>query len=155
MAISLLPVAPPRHPNQIPPEVTRRKQRDFLVTLASTGRHTYSCKLVGIDLSTPFNWASKSEHFAKRFEEARAEGEKVLLAAYETQVDRRAFEGKTDPQSAVLTMFRMKKLDPRYRDNATVQIALVGPPAIALDLNVERPQLPGKPTTRSGREPGE
>jgi hypothetical protein len=114
----------PRHPNQTPPALTKQRQLHFLHLLSTTGQMKASCTAMKMDTSVPYQWAARSASFAKRFEEAKAQGEKVLLDAYEAQVDTRAFTGQSDPQSAVLTMFRMKRLDPRYRDNApSVQMA--------------------------------
>lgn len=125
----------PRHANQTPPALTKQRQDQFLRMLSQTGQLRATCTALALDTSTPYNWASRSERFAKRFEDAKAAGEKVLLDAYEEKVDERAFTGQSDPQSAVLTMFRMKRLDPRYRDNAVVQVNASGPVAMQLNFN--------------------
>lgn len=125
----------PKHRNQTLPTVTKANQAKFLALLSTTGEFRQSCKLLHIDYSTPYQWAVRSELFAKRLELARAAGEKVLLDRYEEQIDQRVFVGQSDPQSAVLTMFRTKRLDPRYRDNAVVNVNAVGPVAIQFNLS--------------------
>ena len=128
-----------RGTNQYKPSLTKQKQRDFLAELARTGRHIQSCRYVEIAQSVPYQWASSSKEFDKRFEAAKAKGEKVLLDCYEDLIDNRTALGPRDPQSAVLTMFRTKRLDPRYRDNAVVQVNAVGP--VAIQLNFGAPAL--------------
>lgn len=133
----------PKHRNQHPPSITKAKQRDFLTVLVhERGNIRRACLRLGIGETMPHEWASKSAEFAKRLEEAKALGEKALLDWYENKVDERADAGKEDPQSAVLTMFRMKKLDPRYRDNAQVNVIATGPLNITSSLADGRPKLP-------------
>ena len=72
-------------------------------------------------------------------QEAKAEGEKVMLERLEREIDKRALAGKTDPGSPNLLMFRTKRLDPRYRDNATVQVIAAGP--LAISIGREEPQI--------------
>jgi hypothetical protein len=103
------------------------------------------CKELGIDPSMPYTWATKSESFAKRLEEAKAKGEKVVLDWYEQTADARAAAGKDDPGSTNLTMFRMKRLDPRYRDNAQINVLATGPIALYSALDEQRPQIPECP----------
>ena len=136
----------PRQANQNPPAVTKLKQQKFLEQLSQTGEFRKACQAVEIDYTTPYQWAYKGEHFAKRLEEARTRGEKVLLDRVEEQIDSRVFAGKDDPQSAVLTMFRTKRLDPRYRDNAPTQVNLTGPVSIQLNIgaSVQAIQALGK-----------
>ena len=130
-----LPVElPTRHPNQTLPGVTRKNQDRFLTLLAETGKHKQVCQAIGIASDTPYQWAVRSESFAKRYEQAKELGEKVLLSEYEDKIDQRAMEGKDDPQSAVLTMFRVKRLDPRYRDNAPTNVNIAGPVSIQLNI---------------------
>ena len=129
-----LPAERPRHANQTPPALTRKRQDDFLKLFATTGKLKQSCAALDLNINTPYLWALRSELFAKRLEEAKIQGEQVLLADYEDKIDQRAMEGKDDPQSAVLTMFRVKRLDPRYRDNAPTQVNLTGPVSIQLNI---------------------
>lgn len=129
----------PRHANQTPPAVTKLRQNDFLQLLSLTGQFRQSCLKLGIENAMPYKWAKQSEAFRKRLDEARAAGEKVLLDRYEEIIDQRVETGQIDPQSAVLTMFRTKRLDPRYRDNAVVNVNAVGPVAIQFNLSPSTP----------------
>lgn len=130
----------PRHPNQTPPALTKLKQQRFLEHLSQTGEFRKACDVIDCHYTQPYQWAYKSEGFAKRFEEARRRGEQVLLDRIEEHIDNRVFAGKDDPQSAVLTMFRTKRLDPRYRDNAPTQVNISGP--VAVQLNFTASSLP-------------
>ena len=140
-----LPVERPRQPNQTPPAVTRLRQQQFLDLLSSTGNSKQSCLQLGLHPQSPYVWALKSEVFAKRFEQAKELGEKVLLAEYEDKIDQRAMEGKDDPQSAVLTMFRVKRLDPRYRDNAPTNVNIAGPVSIQLNIGASVQAIQAEP----------
>lgn len=143
----------PRHPNQTPPALTKLNQDKFLEHLRQTGEFRAACDVVDIHYTQPYQWAYKSEAFAKKMEEARARGEKVLLDRIEEQIDSRVFAGKDDPQSAVLTMFRTKRLDPRYRDNAVVAINAQGPVAVQLNFNAS-PQLTQADTQAESKKVG-
>lgn len=133
-AVAVPTQSKPRHANQTPPSITRANQNKFLELLALTGEFRPSCDAIGISYNSPYQWAIKSDAFAKRLDAARAAGEKVLLDRYEEQIDKRVFMGSADPQSAVLTMFRTKRLDPRYRDNAVLEINAKGPVAVQLNF---------------------
>ena len=133
----------PKHRNQHPPAVTKAKQRLFLNTLRQTGSIADSCRAANVDSSAPHYWASASTHFAKAFSESRAFGEKVLLDTYESTLDDTVL-GHPDfdsvVRSQILRMFRMKRLDPRYRDNTVIAINNTGPVAMQLNFNAS-PQI--------------
>ena len=133
---SMVPdVAPrPKQTNQYPPLITRTKQDQFIQLITTTGRWKASCAALNIEISTPYQWASKSREYRKRLDAAKESGEQVQLKEYEEQLHARIMRGQDDPQSAVLTMFRVKRLDPAYRDNAVVQVNTVGPVAIQLNF---------------------
>lgn len=128
---------PARQPNQHPPALTKLRQDAFLALLQTTGNIRKTCELLDIAPQSPYEWASRSSAFAKRFEKAKERGERVLLDEYEDIVDRRVNAYHLDQQSAVLTMFRMKRLDPRYRENAVLQVNATGP--VAMQLNFAPP----------------
>lgn len=94
-----------------------------------------SCKIAGIAYVT--QWLHRKNHpdFAKRFDEAYEAGRANMLAAMEAEADRRGITGTLKPvfqggkkvgaireYSDTLLIFRMKKLDPSYRDRATAEI---------------------------------
>ena len=133
----------PRQRNQYNPAVTRAQQRAYLSHLAATGRHVLSCQATGINDSQPFNWGTSSADFKKRHEEAKLKGQAVLLAQYEATLDAHVLDHteKDDiNKSQILRMFRMKKLDPSYRDNAVPTVNMVGP--VAIQFNLALPQTP-------------
>lgn len=126
--------------NHNPPERTKANQRAFLEALSKCGNKKRACLEVGIDDSSPYMWANRSERFAEKMAEAQLKGEKVQLDEYEQLLHKRISAGTRDPHSAVLTMFRMKRLDPRYRDNATMNVVAAGPVAIMMGM-----EQPGEP----------
>ena len=132
----MAPDLAPRHPNQTPPALTKKRQTLFLHLLAETGRIKQTCHSLGLDPATPYIWGYKSEQFSKKFALAKAQGEKVLLDTLEDQIDSRIMVGQRDPQSAVLTMFRTKRLDPRYRDNVAVNVQINGPQALVFEVPI-------------------
>lgn len=120
----------PKHRNQHPPAVTKAKQRDFLNMVQTTGSHGLACKAADIHIATPTIWANKNELFRKNWEKARELGEQVILLKYETSLDSTVLDHDSFDEvckSQVLRMFRMKRLDPRYRDNAPAQVNIAGP----------------------------
>lgn len=137
-----LPVKP-KHRNQHPPAVTKAKQRIFLVTLRDTGSISTAIKAAHIDPSAPHYWALANAQFSKALQAAREFGEKVLLDRYESSLDTTVLDHDTFDEvvrSQVLRMFRMKRLDPRYRDNAVLAINATGPVAMQLNFNAS-PQI--------------
>lgn len=133
------------HRNQYPPELTRKKQAQFLTLLARTGQHVRACAVVGINVNTPLLWADRNAWFSKKLDEARAAGEKVLLMAYEADLDAVVAEPACLPYTANLRMFRMKRLDPRYRDSVAAVQVNVGPAAITLGVEDEPKQIEKAP----------
>ena len=133
----------PRSRNQYNPAVTRAKQQAYLTHLAATGRHGLSCQAAGINDCQPFNWGTNSAQFKKNHEAAKLKGQAVLLAQYEATLDAHVLDN-TDKddinKSQILRMFRMKKLDPSYRDNAVPTVNMVGP--VAIQFNLALPQTP-------------
>lgn len=93
-----------------------------------------SCERVGIAVRTPYDWAERSPEFAEEMKKARDIGDKVMLGTLEKEIGKRALAGHKDPGSTNLLMFRTKRLDPAYRDNAQVNIATLGPAAIMFAL---------------------
>ena len=148
----------PRHANQTIPALTLAKQRAFLKAFAETGIYKLACEAAHVDDSTPCQWANRSKSFAKKRQAAQAQGEKILLAQYESSLDDNLLRKHTSfddfIRGQVLRMFRMKRLDPQYRDNATVNVAITGPAAISFGVDrTESGQAvkPGLgPTTNSG-----
>jgi hypothetical protein len=133
--LEAVPAVLERHANQYVPAMTRQKQRDFLLVLSRTGQHSKSCAAVQIATSTPYDWADRSVDFAKKLKAAQEMGEKVLLAAYEADLDAVVAEPLFIQHTQNLRMFRIKRLDPRYRDSVAAVQVNVGPAAIVMNID--------------------
>ena len=128
-------------------KLKKMRQEAFLSKLSQTGSVTQSAAYAGVNLCTPYNWCEVDQDFQRAMESARAVGEKVILAKLEEEIQRRALSGKEDPGSANLLMFRTKRLDPAYRENAVVSVSAVGPVAIQLNFGTPLPTKQGSDTT--------
>lgn len=137
--LSTSPITKPRKERIIrsitPQRLKRLRQDAFLKKLSETGSVTQSAAAADINLCTPYHWCEMDLGFKAAMESARSIGEKTILALLETEIQRRALAGKEDPGSPNLLMFRTKRLDPAYRDNAVVNVNAVGPVAIQFNLN--------------------
>ena len=129
------------------------QQRVFLETLSVTGRMDHSCKAALICTSQPRKWGVRSELFAQKWTEAREFGEKALLAQYEDNLDatvlptKKALNLEDFVKTQIMRMFRMKRLDPQYRENAQVQIVATGPVAISMSVRGEGSREEGEGDT--------
>ena len=124
----------------IPPEVfsdkAGRKRWDkqgvLLETYAHSGKEMAGCLAAGVNIRTHNRWLEENRYgYHERFQLAN----KVYVGLMEAEADRRAIEGIDHPvihqgkitatykqYSDNLLMFRMKKLDPAYRDNYTLTL---------------------------------
>lgn len=118
-----------------PQKLKKLRQEAFLKKLSETGSVTQSADAADINLCTPYHWCEMDLDFKAAMESARAIGEKTVLALLEEEIQRRALAGKEDPGSPNLLMFRTKRLDPAYRENAVVNVNAVGPVAIQFNLS--------------------
>lgn len=137
-----LPVKP-KHRNQHPPAVTKAKQTQYLTALIATGSHSQACKAANCGMSSATDWAAANIVFAKRLSDAREKAEKNLLLRYEDSLDETVLNAVSIEDFAKVQnsrFFRMKRLDPRYRDNAVLAINATGPVAMQLNFNAS-PQL--------------
>lgn len=113
------------------PPVTRSDAYDqkFIDALLAGYGPTKAAIKAGYSVASVYKWRSQDADFSKRWEEANEIGVQVQLATLEAEADRRAVEGVEDKVIEVngeqkvvkkysdsLLMFRMKKLDPTYRD---------------------------------------
>ena len=134
---------PATYPNQHVPAQTRVQQSLFLKALAVSGTVKAACARVNIpSVKCVYEWASASKVFSKRFDEAREKGEKRLLLRYEEHLDETLLPELAMPiedfsRTQISRMFRMKRLDPRYRDNAPAVNVNVGPVAIQFVMQAE------------------
>lgn len=107
-------------------ELSKKKKRVFLDTLAKTGRVTESARSVGYTTTQHLHkMRREDEDFAEQWDLAVAAAKDVL----EAEAIRRAHDGVLEPTyhkgeivgyttkySDALLMFVLKKLDPEYRD---------------------------------------
>lgn len=105
-------------------------QETFLAEYTASGAVMLSCLAAGHSHQAFKNWVDLNKfEFQKRYEDAQA----LVLEHMIVEIDRRAFEGYDHPvihkgiitdtyqaYSDNLAMFRVKKLDPSYRDNFSV-----------------------------------
>jgi len=136
------------------PIVRRSKARDdkFIEFLLEGLGPKRSAVEAGYSVAAVYVRRHKDPDFNKRWSEADEVGIQVQLAALETECDRRAIDGvlhnvvtldkkdiKIMKYSDSLLMFRMKKLDPTYRDKVdlnhtgTVNNVMVVPSCSSVD----------------------
>ena len=109
------------------------KKRAFLKAYALCGYVTHAAWAAKIHRDTHYAWLKSDPDYAERFKEAKQR----FIELLEAEIDRRAFKGVEEPiiqggkvvkdkngnpimrkrYSDVLAMFRLKRLDPSYRDN--------------------------------------
>lgn len=141
-----------RHANQTPLAQTQQQQRLFLAALAHSGTIKAAAHVAEIkSLNQVYAWASASVVFAKSFDIARNKGEKALLLKYEEHLDATLLPEQGMPiedfsRTQISRMFRMKRLDPRYRDNAPAVTVNVGPVAIQFAMQVQVTDEAERPT---------
>ena len=128
-------------------KVTRRKKDKFIQLLREGQTVINACSQISITTMSMYRHRRAEPDFAKEWDDAIEEWEKTLLQRMEAEADRRSMEGDLRPigfyrgkpftairdYSDILLMFRMKKLDPAYRETPTVDVKqdihLHGPPA--------------------------
>ena len=111
--------------------IRHTKKKGFISAFAKCGFVNQAAKISKVHRSTHYAWMKNDQDYAERFEEAKQEYIEIL----EFECDRRAVEGVKEPvfykgkivghqvkYSDNLLMFRLKKLNPSYRDGAPVQV---------------------------------
>lgn len=120
---------------------TKAMQRAVLNALRQTGTYKAAAELVGIAPLTITRWCQKSPEFRQLADEACDWADKYVIAdEIRSSFHKRAIAGKEDQQSAVIGMFMLKKADPRYRDNAAINVTANGPVAIQFNLSQASPE---------------
>lgn len=102
------------------------QQQRFLEAFAASGSVGQACLDTATPAGTVDSWASRDTH---SFKKRKAEAARIALGHYEREIQRRAIEGVDHPviyqgvitdtykqYSDNLLMFRVKRLDPEYRD---------------------------------------
>jgi len=108
----------------------RRLKKRFLLALASCGRVSMAAGIAGVPVGTVWGSWRQDGDFLKAFEVARSAGEEVLSSECFEEVGRRALEEYND----LLLIFMMKRLDPRFKDNHSVNIGVMGPGSVQIIL---------------------
>lgn len=127
--------------NQYHPIATKAMQKAALAAIEEHGTLVAAARVLGIDPHTISRWCKKSDAYRDKVREAQAFSEEYhTLDKIKASFNERAIAGKEDGQSAIIGMFLAKKIDPRYRENAGVQINATGPVAVQLNFNAS-PQL--------------
>jgi hypothetical protein len=132
------------------------KWEAFLQALAKTGSVGRAARSLNMDPSVAYRRARDEEEFAKRMEEAKAQGKEVHLGRLEDEIDRRGVDGWEEPVyqggqkvgtvrrfSDNLLMFRTKRLDPEYRDRPPDQAINAGNVQIVVGSFFPGQALPG------------
>lgn len=132
---------------------TPEKRAKFLRTLAETGSITKAHEAACIGRSLVYEWRDQDEAFAAEMAAAL----EVYKEALEAEADRRAVNGVDRPvfyqgvkvatvrdYSDTLLMFRLKKLDPNYRDRVSAEVSAPGGGPVAFTLTFVEPKG-GKP----------
>lgn len=123
-------------PAHTPAKSVRQSQKAFLSALSQCGTYHKAATLIGIEPHTVSRWIQKYPKFAELATEIKEHALKTLiLDNIESNFADRAVAGKEDGQSAIIGMFMAKRADPRYRDNAQVNVAVTGPVAIQFNLS--------------------
>ncbi len=124
------------------------KKAAFLKALEACGNIAKAAEQVGVAPRTVYYWRRRSTAFAERFDVAKEAADFAELTRYEQLLRDRIEAGAADKDSAILTMFRVKRLDPRYRDSTTVNVQANGP--VAISLGLDPTPGPGLASTRGG-----
>ena len=115
--------------------VKRSKARDkkFIDALLSGVGPTKAAPIAGYSVPAVYKWRKLDDEFAQAWADANEIGIEVQLGELEAECDRRATKGvlhnvlmikkeriEIHKYSDSLLMFRMKKLDPSYRDSVNL-----------------------------------
>jgi hypothetical protein len=128
--IQILPGLPKRQTNQYSPKVRAEQIKTYLDQLSKHGNNLTAAEAAGVDLRTIQYWRQRSASFATKDSEAKQLGDLRTLRRYETKMDKESLDAPFDKVTSILSMFRTKRLDPAYRDNAITNINVAGPAAL-------------------------
>ena len=132
-------------------KLTLRKKKAFLQHLRDTGHVQNACTRIGISFQAMYKRRNNDPDLAEAWLDAIDEYEAGRLRILEAECERRALEGVLEPvfyqgetvgavrkYSDSLLMFRMKKLDPSYRETPQIDVSqsvhLNGPPAARMTV---------------------
>ena len=115
------------------------QQELFLAAYAVHGRLYLAAKASDISINTVESWQKSDIH---RFKKRLKDAQQVCLERWEKVMDARLDAPKGNLGSDPLLMFKLKKLDPTYRDNYVVVAPGLGLELLARINNVVRQSLP-------------
>lgn len=130
--------------------VTKTHQRAIVAALMQVGTYKAAASMIGIEPHSITRWCKKDPEFARLCDEAIDHYDKYVIGPeLKAHIHQRAQAGKDDPQSAILAMFSLKKIDPRYRDNAANSLTISGPVAVQFNLSASLSSAPSVSTRES------
>lgn len=108
-----------------------RLKKAFLLELAAHGFVNRAAVASGCSVNTIYGaWRRDDPAFVEAMDAAHEAGEVQIRNRGSEEVERRAFEEWND----LLLMFHVKRYDPRYRDNFSVNIGVAGPGSVRILL---------------------
>jgi len=120
------------------------KKRAYLNALAKCGNSHKACKLSGVGYRSIFRWRKQDELFAGYEQKAKAIGIEVYKDELECLLEER-IRDDTRKTSDILLMFKLKQLDPSYRDNVHRNEQQVGEIKVTLHIPPRIPRPPEPP----------
>jgi len=133
------------------------KKRAFISAFARCGYVNQAAKVANIHRDTHYAWLVSDPEYAEAFEGAKQE----YIGLLEAECDRRAVTGVDEPlvhqgqftkdengkvltrkkYSDILLMFRIKKLDPSYRDGQQINITQNQAQQVNVSLDEKRSRV--------------
>lgn len=108
-------------------KLNNEKYKTFLELYPKTRMISKTADAMGIDRRTVHHWLNKDSEFNDAFLLLKKELEIDLLERHLSDIEDIAFDTKTPPQTrALVHMFKIKKLDPSYRDKVMPDINISG-----------------------------
>jgi hypothetical protein len=127
------------------------KKRAYLHALVKCGNSREACKLSGVGYRSIFRWRKQDGLFADYEEKAKAIGMECYKDELESLLDQR-IRDDTRKTSDILLMFKLKQLDPSYRDNQARFERTVGEITVVLNIPPRIPRPPDPPLLTEGGE---
>ncbi len=114
-------------------------KKAFLEKLRETGRVETARKAVGLaSTGAPYLWAKRSPEFQQEMDKALEFGVKVTLAKLEGKLHDWIFK----KDNLLALMFKMKKEDHTYKDNFQVNVGVVGPASVSIEIDGGQHAIP-------------
>jgi len=112
-------------------------KKKFIEALRQCGIATEAALCVGVPISTVYHsWRLKPE-FVEAMDLATEHGEEQIRLEGAQEVKRRAFNGNDG-----MLYFHMKRYEPRYKDSFNVNVAVVGPASVSIEIDGGQHAIP-------------